>query len=114
MSRYLLCRVAEDFGATISFEPKLFQLLRGAACHVSFSTDLTTSESGSMGYLEKLIGNLESHHSDHIKLYGEGNDKRLTGKVEASDIRKFTWGIGDRSASVRVPASVASKKKGYF
>ena len=47
-------------------------------------------------------------------LYGEGNEKRMTGDNETSSISEFSWGIGDRSASVRISGSVAKKGKGYF
>jgi glutamine synthetase len=38
VSRYLLHRVAEDFGITISFQPKLFREYNGSGCHINFST----------------------------------------------------------------------------
>jgi len=49
----------------------------------------------------------------HIELYGD-NSKRLTGHHEASIRDKFSYGIGDRSASVRIPTMTAQKKFGYI
>lgn len=49
----------------------------------------------------------------HIELYGD-NSKRLTGYHEASKRDTFSHGIGDRSASVRIPTMTAQKKFGYI
>lgn len=50
----------------------------------------------------------------HIELYGD-NTKRLTGMHETSSKEKFTSGVGDRSASVRIPTFTASSGgKGYI
>jgi glutamine synthetase len=46
-------------------------------------------------------------------MYGT-NHLRLTGVHETSSINKFTWGIGDRSSSVRVPNDTFYDQKGYF
>lgn len=45
---------------------------------------------------------------------GEYTKKRLTGQFESSEFGKFSHGIGERKFSVRIPKSVAQKKKGYF
>jgi hypothetical protein len=38
----------------------------------------------------------------------------LTGKHETQAIDKFSWGISDRGASIRVPRSVGETWKGYL
>jgi hypothetical protein len=38
----------------------------------------------------------------------------LTGKHETQSIDKFTWGVSDRGASIRVPKSVGETWKGYL
>ena len=43
---------------------------------------------------------------EHIEVYGEFNDQRLTGKHETASINDFSYGVSDRGASIRVPASV--------
>lgn len=51
----------------------------------------------------------------HMKLYGEGNEKRLTGKHETSSMTDFSYGAGNRAASFRIPTStVSADGKGYI
>ena len=50
----------------------------------------------------------------HIKLYGEGLDKRLTGAHETCSINEFRFGNSDRGASIRIPLNTASKGYGYL
>jgi glutamine synthetase len=53
--------------------------------------------------INAAIEKLRGRHMQHIEVYGEDNEKRLTGLHETSNITTFTAGVGDRSASVRVP-----------
>ena len=54
-----------------------------------------------------------SHHQ-HIQAYGEDNDQRLTGQHETQHIDTFSWGVGDRGASIRIPSSMEENGwKGY-
>ena len=55
----------------------------------------------------------ESHHED-LEGYGEGNRARMTGLHETSDFDTFSYGVGSRSTSVRIPNDVPqSGWKGY-
>ena len=38
---------------------------------------------------------------------------RLTGQHETQSIEKFSWGVSDRGASIRVPLSTAKSWRGY-
>ena len=50
-----------------------------------------------------------------MRLYGEGNNKRLTGIHETSSFKDFSYGPGNRAASFRIPTSVyADNGKGYI
>jgi len=97
----------------ISYEPKLFPDLNGAGCHINFSTKKTMSGEGGLDHIQELVDRLSVKHKLHIDLYGD-NSKRLTGTHETSSRTKFTSAIGDRSVSVRIPVSTASKGKGHI
>jgi glutamine synthetase len=67
-----------------------------------------------MGHIENICRSLSDKHKLHIALYGDNKD-RLTGSHETSSAEKFSWGVGDRSASIRIPTSVkADDGKGYI
>ena len=112
-ARYLLQRVAEDFKVSVSFEPKLFKDWNGAGCHTNFSTEAMRQGHGGMDYIEGLLKRLADKHILHLKFYGD-NSQRLTGHHETSSKDVFSYGIGDRAASVRIPTSTAAQKKGYI
>jgi len=65
-------------------------------------------------YFKSLFSSFESRHYEHIKNYGSQNDLRLTGQFETQSIDKFTWGVSDRGASIRVPQSTAEDWTGYL
>ena len=52
------------------------------------------------------MSRFKKNHNKHIAEYGADNAKRLTGEHETQHIEKFTWGVGDRGSSIRVPISV--------
>ena len=112
IARYLMGRVAEDFGVSVSFEPKLFRDWNGAGCHTNYSTK-TMREIGGMDYIEGLLKRMAPKHQLHISLYGN-NEKRLTGHHETSNKEVFSYGTGKRASSVRIPTSTAAEKKGYI
>jgi glutamine synthetase len=68
---------------------------------------------GGMDYIESLLARLGSKHALHLELYGD-NSKRLTGEHETSKKDVFSYGVGNRAASVRIPTSTAAEKKGYI
>ena len=50
----------------------------------------------------------------HIKAYGVGIEDRLTGEHETAPYSKYSYGVSDRGASVRIPGGVARDKRGYL
>ncbi|KAK2747336.1 glutamate--ammonia ligase [Myotisia sp. PD_48] len=114
MSRFLLSRVAEEFGAIISFAPKPVPgEWNGAGLHSNVSTAATRADGG-LKVIEAAMKKLEARHFEHIAVYGEGNEDRLTGRHETGSIDKFSWGVADRGGSIRIPRQVAKDGKGYF
>ena len=47
-------------------------------------------------------------------LYGENNYQRLIGIHETSSIDVFSWGVGTRHTSIRIPNQTANEGCGYF
>ena len=114
MARYLLNRVAEEYNLTVSLEPKLFPDWNGSGCHTNFSTKTMREGTGGMKYIDDMMVHFKNKHALHMKLYGEGNDKRLTGHHETSSHKDFSYGAGNRAASFRIPTStMAANGKGY-
>ena len=52
----------------------------------------------------KAIRRLELTHDEHMAVYGQDNEQRLTGYCETSSFKQFKRGqnSGDRSASIRI------------
>ena len=46
----------------------------------------------------------------HMDVYGADNDQRLTGLHETQSIDKFSYGVSDRGASIRIPVSTIENK----
>ena len=75
-------RVTENFNVGLTFCPKPIQGdWNGAGCHTNYSTKQMRAEGG-ITAIHAAIEELSKHHDLHIKHYGLGNEKRLTGKHE--------------------------------
>lgn len=113
VARYILERLAEQIECSINYFPKIKSDINGSGCHINFSTIGTRAKDG-IGVIHKYIEKLEKKHQEHIDVYGENNNLRLTGLHETSSIDKFSWGVGTRNTSVRIPNQTFKDKCGYF
>ena len=116
MARYILHRVCEKHGVIASFEPKPIKGdWNGSGCHTNYSTKAMRDQDNSLEtVMIPMMKKLESRHKEHIANYGTGNEERLTGKHETAIMEKFSYGVANRGASVRIPNATAQQKKGYF
>ncbi|KAI0232233.1 Glutamine synthetase [Lamellibrachia satsuma] len=118
MARFLLHRVAEDFGIIVTFDPKPMPGdWNGAGAHTNFSTK-AMREKGGLKVIETAIEKLSTKHKEHICAYdpngGSDNARRLTGFHETSSIHDFSAGVANRGASIRIPRQVGEDGCGYF
>lgn len=115
VARYILNRLCEEYGVDVEYHCKpLKGDWNGSGMHSNFSTDYMR-ETGGKEYFEKLMAAFERNMEEHIAVYGPDNHLRLTGLHETQSIDKFTYGLADRGASIRVPhAFVNNDYKGYL
>lgn len=113
VARYFLQMIAESYGLNISYKPKLLENVNGSGFHINFSTVKMRSNGGYSIILD-AIEKLSHKHLEHMQVYGTNNQNRLTGTHETSDYDKFTHGVGDRTASIRIPQIVHKQQMGYI
>ena len=117
LARYVLMRVCEKYGVDVEFHCKPLGKdvdWNGSGMHCNFSTKFMR-EKGGKKYFEKLMAAFDKFKDEHIAVYGPDNHFRLTGLHETQSIDKFSYGVADRGASIRVPHSfVNNEYKGYL
>jgi glutamine synthetase len=104
VARYLLERTGETYGYAIDYHPKPLGELdwNGSGMHANFSNGLMR-DSGDEAVFTRICQGFGGQIPRHIGVYGAENDQRLTGEHETQAIDKFSFGIADRGASIRIP-----------
>lgn len=115
VARFLAERNAEKYGLSINWHCKPVQGdWNGSGMHANFSNG-TLREAGSKAVFDKVCNAFQPVVKEHIEVYGADNHLRLTGLHETQSIEKFSYGISDRGASIRIPISTVDNGwKGYL
>src|ERR1700758_3936166 len=114
-ARYLMMRLCEKYEVDVMWHCKPIKGdWNGSGMHTNFSTKYLR-EVGGKDYFEALMKGFEKNISAHIAVYGPDNHLRLTGHHETQSIDKFSYGLSDRGASIRMPVNfVRHGYKGYL
>lgn len=115
VARWLLQRMAEKYGISVSLHPKPVTIgdWNGAGAHTNFSTR-AMRDAGGLSAVQAACEKFRFKHVEHIEVYGADNHLRLSGKYETAPIDQFRYGVSDRGASIRIPMATANSKAGYL
>ena len=115
VARYLMMRLCEKYEVDVMWHCKPIKGdWNGSGMHTNFSTK-QLREIGGKDYFEGLMVAFENNIAAHIEVYGPDNHLRLTGHHETQSIDKFSYGLSDRGASIRLPVNfIRNGYKGYL
>jgi glutamine synthetase len=112
-ARHILHKAAQKYRIAVSFEAYHPEVGHSSGLHVNVSTRQTRGDGG-LTVIEKCCRALARKAEDAKKCYGVGNEERLSGKGDTSELNTFRFAVADRGASIRIPRQVGITGKGYF
>jgi glutamine synthetase len=115
VARYLLFRITEKHKVRLELHPKPIEGdWNGSGMHANFSWS-QLRDVGGQDYLNRVLDKFKEYHAEHLEEYGAYNELRLTGKHETASMDEFSYGVGNRGASIRIPIfTVQDDYKGYL
>ncbi len=119
MLRYVLHRLGTEFNIIPNFASVVIKggKFNNSGCHTNFSTKLMR-QPGGLKYITSIIKSMDTKPCDDPdefeNIFGHNVCQRLTGHLETSPWWLYTYGIGTRHTSIRIPVHVYGNKCGYF
>lgn len=112
-ARHTLHKCANKHGVSINFTGFYDDNSIASGMHCNFSSRHTRADGG-LQVIEKVCRALGRRTKEALTAYGSGNEKRLNGKNDTSEMNAFKFGVADRGAAIRIPRAVGIVAKGYL